>query len=231
MDRPTKEPDPPLPSLYPSYFPYHTQHSILCTIQRVLEECFFDFTNKWMPAEIERNGWDCATAVELTKWTRLLPKWSSKLPEECLQLHGSELDTLLYTIQKIRHTAVHRLRTTARGIGELVLSAIRLAEVLQDGVRTSQLEDLHLDIQRKIKAMELSKNALEGHLISELKAIQLQREELDRKEEELRMATVNSNRENRALVGFLIEKSVQRIFGDESDSGFTTADEGDDKLV
>lgn len=207
------------------------QHSILCTIQRVLEECFFDFTNKWMPAEIERNGWDCATAVELTKWTRLLPKWSAKLPEECLQLHGSELDTLLYTIRKIRHTAVHRLRTTARGIGELALSAMRLAEVLQDGARISQLEDLHLDIQGKIKAMELSQNALEEHLISALKAIQLQREELDRKEEELRMATVNSDRENRALVGFLIEKSVQRIFGDESDSGFTTADEGDDKLV
>jgi hypothetical protein len=182
--------------------------------------------------EIKSRGWECAAAVELTKWTRLLPKWASQLPDGALEMGGSDLSELLATIPKIRHTAVHRLPTTARGIGTLVNCAMRFADVLQDPLRVSQLEDLHLDIQNKTKAMELNKNALEEGLIRELRAIQLQREELDRREEELREKTVNSDKENKALMGLLLEESMKRILGggkegpDDSSAGFATADEG-----
>ncbi|KAE8163563.1 hypothetical protein BDV40DRAFT_311615 [Aspergillus tamarii] len=223
------EPELQIPSLYPSCFPYHAQHSILSQVQQVLEECCFDFTKKWLPLELESHGWDCAAAVELTKWTRLLMKWSPQLPDGSLQSNGPEFHERLADVSGIRHTAVHRIPTTARGIDTLVVSAMRLAEALQDTLRTSQLEDLHLDIQAKIEAMEFNKNALEENLRRELEAIQRQREELDRKEVELRAKTIANNNANKGLMGVLVKETMERIFSDgtyeNSSTGFITADE------
>ncbi|KAF7591633.1 hypothetical protein BBP40_001272 [Aspergillus hancockii] len=229
---PSAEPEQRIPSLYPSYFPYHAQHSILSTVQNTLEECCFDFANKWLPSEISSRGWECPAAVELTQWTRLLPMWASQLPDGALKLGGSELSELLATIPKIRHTAVHRLPTTARGIGTLVNCAMRLAEALQDPLRMSQLEDLYLDVQSKTEEMELNKNALEEDLVCELISIQLQREELERREEELRAKAVSKDQENKVLMGLLVEESMESIFNggkaelDDSSTESATGDEG-----
>ncbi|EAW12032.1 uncharacterized protein ACLA_007920 [Aspergillus clavatus NRRL 1] len=226
----------PIPSLYPSYFPYHAQHAILSTVQRILEECCFDFATRWMPTEVHDHGWDCAAAVELTKWTKLLSKWTPRLPSEALDLSASDLDTSMYTIRKIRHTAVHRLPTTARGVGAMVLSAMRFAEVLRDALRAAQLEDLHADIQSKIKTMELNKNALEDHFARELRALQLQREELDRQQERLIAMTIKNDKDNKNLMGLLVEESMERIFNgkgreldDDDLNGFATADDGEEE--
>src|SRR5215469_4868795 len=119
-----------MPSLYPSYLPYHVQHLILTTAQRVLEECCFRFTKRWLPSILKYHGWDCAEAVELTKWTRILAKRSAStnLPMHALKLSGSTLQDILFATNKLRHTAVHRLPTSARGIGQLIQSAVKLAE-------------------------------------------------------------------------------------------------------
>lgn len=230
----TPTPNYPRPSLHPLYFPYSAQHCILTSTQQVLEESCFEFTKKWLPSEIEAREWDCAAALELTRWMDFLTEQSqsqpARLPDEALRLRGPELDALVFKIRQIRHTAVHRVPTTAPEVGTMVLEALRLVEALQDPVRMSQLEDLYGDIRNKVQAMELSKGALEDGLVSELEAIRLQREELDRREEWLRDSTVRSDRDNKALVGFLVKQSVARIFNvtgslDDS-SGFETADDG-----
>ncbi|PIG83952.1 hypothetical protein AARAC_008508 [Aspergillus arachidicola] len=215
---PSAEPELKAPSLYPSCFPYHAQHSILSQVQQVLEESCFDFTKKWLPLELERHGWDCAAAVELTKWTNHLMKWSPQLPDGSLQSSGPEFHARLAKVSGIRHC----------------ISAMRLTEALRDTLRTSQLESLHLDIQAKIKAMEFSKNALEEELSRELEAIQRQREELDKKEVELQAKTIANDNEVKVLMGLLVKKSIERIFcgGTYEDSltGVVTADmkaEGD----
>ncbi|KAE8319899.1 hypothetical protein BDV41DRAFT_570816 [Aspergillus transmontanensis] len=219
---PSAELELKVPSLYPSYFPYHAQHSILSQVQQVLEESCFYFTKKWLPSELERHGWDCAAAVELTKWTNLLMKCAPEFHARLAKVSG------------IRHTAVHRAPTTAIAIDAFIVSAMRLTEALRDTLRTSQLESLHLDIQTKIKAMEFSKNALEEELSRELEAIQRQREELDKKEVELQAKTIANDNEIKVLMGLLVKKSIERIFcsGTYEDSltGVVTADvkaEGD----
>ncbi|KJK64717.1 hypothetical protein P875_00011015 [Aspergillus parasiticus SU-1] len=231
---PSAELELKVPSLYPSYFPYHAQHSILSQVQQVLEESCSYFTKKWLPSELERHGWDCAAAVELTKWTNLLMKWSPQLPDGSLQSSGPEFHACLAKVSGIRHTAVHRAPTTAIAIDAFIVSAMRLTEALRDTLRTSQLESLHLDIQAKIKAMEFSKNALEEELSRELEAIQRQREELDKKEVELQAKTIANDNEIKVLMGLLVKKSIERIFcsGTYEDSltGVVTADvkaEGD----
>jgi hypothetical protein len=204
-----------MPSLYPSYFPYKVQHIILTTTQRILEECCFDFARKWVPSTLQEHGWDCAAAVELTKWTRILVKHSTKLPMQTLDLKGSSFNEVLIATNKLRHTAVHRLPTTARGVHQLIQSALRLTETLNDPLRTAQLEELHHEIDSKIKAMELNKNVLEDELNAQLQEIQQQREELDRREKDVTATALREDMENKTLIGFLLEEAVQKIFDEE----------------
>jgi len=134
---------------------------------------------------------------------------------QALDLKESSLNVALFSTNKLRHTAVHRLPTTARGIDQLIRSALRLTETLHDPLRAAQLEELHDEIDSKIKAMELNKNVLEDELNTLLREIQRQREELDRKEKELIVTTLKEDLDNKALIGLLLEESVHRIFDED----------------
>lgn len=202
-----------IPSLYPSYVPYGAQHAILTTAQTVLEECCFDFASKTIPDALSERGWDCASAVELTKWARVLHK---ELPQG---LSGVTVQSALVSTHQLRHTAVHRLRTTARGISRLLESAVGLAEALNDVARAAQLEELKSELDGKIKAMEMSKNVLEDRAAAGLEEIRRQREELDRQEKQLVLDMLTEDREYKDLVGKLLVASVKDIFEDRTDDG------------
>ncbi|OTB00697.1 hypothetical protein M426DRAFT_65441 [Hypoxylon sp. CI-4A] len=205
-----------LPSLYPTYIPYKAQHVILNEAQRMLEETCFEFAQKWLPAVLVEKGWDCASSVELTKWTRLLTTKADVIPSEAFHLTGMPpLAELLAATSKLRHSAVHRLWTTARGIQDLVKSAVALAVILGDHKRASQLEEICHELESKIKAMELNKNALENSTTAGLEDIKRQREELDRKEREVIASMVKNDQENRNLIGALLEDSMSRILEDK----------------
>ncbi len=204
-----------VPRLYPTYLPYRAQHAVLNTAQRILEECCFAFTQRWLLSVLQSHGWDCAAAVELTRWTRILSQRSATLSAHSLTRHGPALAELLCTASKLRHTAVHRLPTTARGIAAFVQAASQLATALQDAARAAQLDALHAELDRNIKAMELHKNALEDALSRHLQDICRQRQALDQKEREAKAAMVREDGENKSLVGSLLEESVWRIFGAE----------------
>jgi hypothetical protein len=164
---------------------------------------------------VDGHGWDCAESVELTKWTRTIAKSASKLPAHALATGTSNLNGILLATHRLRHTAVHRLPTTARGISELIGAALKCAEALQDSVRALQLEELRKDINVKIEAMELNKNALEDTVRDELKKIRQRREELNRMEEELMANMKKDDLENKSLIGSLLEDSMSKIFGKE----------------
>ncbi|KAI1772566.1 hypothetical protein F4818DRAFT_424788 [Hypoxylon cercidicola] len=209
-----------LPSLYPTYIPYKAQHVILNEAQRMLEESCFEFVQKWAPAVLEEQGLDCASSVELTKWTRLLAKIADKMPQEAFHLAVTPLTDILFATNKLRHSAVHRLPTTARGIQDLVKSAVALTFALNDQKRAGQLEEMCYELDSKIKAMELNKNVLENSVKVGLEEIQRQREALDRKETEMIANMIRDDRENKGLIGILLEDSVGRILeGAEMEDG------------
>jgi DNA polymerase kappa len=205
-----------------------TQHSVLTTTQRILEECCFDFVKRWLSSILLDNGWDCAAAVELTKWTRILAERSETLPKHALAVSEAPINDILFSTHKIRHSAVHRLPITARGLNQLIESALRLAEALQDHPRAAQLEALYFEIDSKIKAMELNKNALEEEYASELQKLCQQREELDEKERSLRANMLSGDMENKRLIGSLLEESVREIFHEGVEWHSAVKDTGDD---
>jgi len=201
-------------SLYPSYLPYSIQHLILTTVQRQLEDCCYDFTAKWLPSLLKDNKWDCAEAVELTKWTRTLAKHCGKLPAGAFASNQeAPLNETFSSTNVLRHTAVHRIPTTAQGIHKMIQFALRLANTLNDHSRAADLENLCLEIGSRIRDMELNKNFLENRLDEQLQTINRQRAELDKKEQESIAAMLKENQENKLLIGSFLEDAVNSTFG------------------
>jgi len=179
-----------------------------------------------MPELLQEKNWECAAAAELTEWTKMFLKGKhpqSELPE-LSEEGGTEL---LQKVANVRHTAVHRLPTTAKDVCRLLESAVTFAQVLRDDRRAEQLDGLRAELSSKIKAMELNKKVLGDKLASELQAIQKRREELDKREAELIQKTLNDDMDNKILIGQLLEGSVHQIFKNHSGDG--QGESGDDE--
>jgi len=220
-----------VPSLYPLYFPYKAQHQLLSRTQRLLEECCYAFTEQWLPDVLEQRQWDCPEAIELNTWTYVVSKRLKKLPSHCFGDLGSEpsmsLSKVLISINDLRHAAVHRVRTTAKGISEMIRSATRFACALGGSAWEKQLAELQQEIDGKIRAMELNKNFLETKLEREMQDVARQRKELDEKEKNALTTMLREDKDHCASIGDLLSRSAERIFAGGMDDGLklTEADQ------
>jgi uncharacterized protein YPO0396 len=168
---------------------------------------------KWLPSLLEDNKWDCPEAVELTKWTRILARRLNKIPAHAITNDSAvSLHEIFFSTNELRHTAVHRLSTSAKGIHKMIQSASRLARTLGDNKRAAHLRHLELEIEGRIRDMELNKNFLENRLDEQLRAIGERRAELDRLEQEAIATMLKEDRENRILIGSLLEGSCMDAF-------------------
>ncbi|WYZ42167.1 hypothetical protein EsH8_V_001062 [Colletotrichum jinshuiense] len=195
--------------------------------------------------EITRSEQDCAafSQVDLQQLTEtiavkgesdedILDKEWPKLPTLAVNFTGSSINEVLVPNRQLRHTAVHRLPTTAREISHLLRWATRLAEVLQDPIRVAQLVEMKSEIDNMIEAMELTKNVLEDRTIATLNDISLQKQELDKREKYAVQQMLAEDRDHKALIGRLLGASVENIFirrknasepGDLDDANFEDA--------
>ena len=139
----------------------------------------------------------------------------SKLPSQAFAKDSDlSLAGTLTAIIKLRHSAVHRLPTTAKGISEMIRSATRFASCLRDSAREQQFEELEHQLEGKIRALELNKNFLETKLDKELQEIARQRRELDEKEKEAVTTMLREDKEHGSLISGLLSRSVEHIFGE-----------------
>jgi hypothetical protein len=139
----------------PSAFPYNVQHYILSLSQQILEEACFQFMKRWLPSLLEKRGWACAAAVELTSWVRVIKKHLDILPSGCMNTEQQKcFKETLPCIIRLRHTAVHRLHLTSVQLLEQVHSAYILAEVLQDKKCKDRLQTIHLRVDTWVKNMD-----------------------------------------------------------------------------
>ncbi|PQE27761.1 ubiquinol-cytochrome-c reductase cytochrome c1 protein [Rutstroemia sp. NJR-2017a BVV2] len=192
----------------------------MTTTQRELEECCFDFAAKWLPSILEDHKWDCAEAAELNKWTSTLVARYGKLPAHAIN-NDSEtpLQDVFLATTVVRHTAVHRLPVTAQGIQKMIQSALQLARTLGDHSRAEGFEGLHLEMESRIRDMELNKNFLENRFDEQLQVISEQRAELDRQEKEALATMLQEDQKNKQLVGSFLEGAVKAIFGQRDEIG------------
>jgi hypothetical protein len=158
--------------LCPAYVLYQVQHIVLGTTQRLLEECCFYFATEWLPKILQEYTWGCPEAGELNKWTRILKKYCNKLPQHAFD-NGDRLplNHLFSSVDKLRHSAVHRLPLKATELIEMVMTGARFASVLRDQYRAAQLTQLCQELEDKIRTFEADQALLEKRLAKELREI------------------------------------------------------------
>lgn len=209
---PPKLNDFDIQSLYLTFIPYRVQHLLLTVTQRLLEECCFEFATKWLPNVLKERKWDCAEAVELNRWVRVLLKYSGSLPQHAFNNDGNlPLKTILLPINALRHSAVHRLHISTPKIANMIESAAKVASVLGDQRRAMQLIELQQEMQTQSSTLEIWKDKLRTNFAGDLQHIAKQRAELDQMEEQAKRTVIQEDNDMKISIGTFLESSIQKI--------------------
>ncbi|KEF57251.1 uncharacterized protein A1O9_05168 [Exophiala aquamarina CBS 119918] len=198
-----------VPSLYPVYLPYQTQHRLLLKVQGILEDACYNFGSREMKDVIEKEGWDCAECVELNVWARTLLANKNIFQLEDLESLGQQFSELTSSINHLRHTVVHRLRINANGLERFLADAEALAQLLHDDYNTRSLARLRREAQISIDELKRNKDLLESRLNSKLKKISDQRIEIDQLEQSVVDEMLKADKEYQLLAGSNLDEAIQ----------------------
>lgn len=182
--------------------PYALQHRVLASIQSLLEECCFDFGKRWLPDIITSEGWEVSEQVELTTWTAKLKQHAKRIPADAaFKIPGKSWEEVLFGTHVLRHSAVHRLKTSAYGLVNLIEGAVLLTRMLKDIPRAQRIEEIRDILKSSIEEMERHKKVLQEKLSSQLQSIARQRAELDALEKMAINGMVQSDTDNKFATG------------------------------
>ncbi|CZS96823.1 uncharacterized protein RAG0_06005 [Rhynchosporium agropyri] len=194
---------------YLCYLPFATQHSILQSIQNLLEECLFEFAKARVPHVLTAARWHTHHAGELNLWWPVFRNVMNALPKEAID--HSQLDSsignLFDRIKHIRHITVHRIQEMPMSSVEwMTKDAASLALALGDNDRGSRL----LELYKRVKDVcERAQAALEPTVVrrgqlkvgeEEIRTLEAQRAQIDQRlavlrEEQLRFLDVREGTE------------------------------------
>ncbi|KAE9374093.1 hypothetical protein N431DRAFT_543550 [Stipitochalara longipes BDJ] len=182
-----------IPLLFPVYLPFRTQHQLLI--------------KHAMPDVLQQNQWDCPESAELNLWATEFLRRQSAFAEKGKNV-GKSLEKLFRSVADIRHSAVHRIRVSARGIEQFIFDAESLATLLGDEVCVKSLTNIRRDTQLAIEELERNKHVLSSKLTKNLKKIAAARAELDRLEEEAIAEMVKEDGEYQVFAGTNLEQAI-----------------------
>ncbi|KAF7502183.1 hypothetical protein GJ744_006763 [Endocarpon pusillum] len=170
----------PIPRLYPIYLPFRAQHQVLALVQSILEECCFDFGNSWIPELMKENNWEEAESIELTQWINRFSKHADSLPQVATKApSGKGLKEVLSATSTVRNSAVHRLRTSATEILEMLDDAVAFTEALNDIEKATRIEKVKSEFRVIIDDVVEYQTLLACKLSNQLKDLARRRAEID----------------------------------------------------
>ncbi|CAN9444882.1 unnamed protein product [Alternaria alternata] len=175
--------------------PLWDQHRILVRVQYALEKACFIFAQERLGGILQKEGWDCAEAVELNRWPKVLLTYQKECDLNSAQEVGKPLPSLLDSIVQLRHDAVHRARLTSNKLLERLADAVVLARLIQDDRCINLISTIRQKTQHAIEEL-VSDKALLNRKLGEIKTTFAEkRAELDRQEASLLDITVKEHRE------------------------------------
>ncbi|KAK5215328.1 hypothetical protein LTR72_011610 [Exophiala xenobiotica] len=198
-----------VPSLYPVYLPYRTQHRLLLKVQGIHENACYNFGSREMKDIMAKKGWDCPECVELNVWARTFLTNQGCFQPVDLEGLGQSFSELTSSISHLRHAVVHRLRISAEGLERFLVDAEALTQLLHDDHSTMSLARLRRDTQMSIEELKRNKDLLESRLNSKLKQISDQRIELDRLEQSIVDEMLKADKEYHLLAGSNLDEAIQ----------------------
>lgn len=181
-------------------------------VQCILEECCFIFASTSLPEAVSARGWEYPEAAELKQWIKLLqPREEEIAPSAISIIPGRSWQEVLLETSKIRHSAVHRLPTSAKGIQNMIGDALMLTTMLRAPTQTSLLEHIGQELSSSIKQVEGRLVVLEKSLSEELDELANRRAELDRLQEAAIRRIIEHDRENRRVIGLALDEDLGKL--------------------
>ncbi|OCK80284.1 hypothetical protein K432DRAFT_434859 [Lepidopterella palustris CBS 459.81] len=139
-----------IPSLFPVYLPFATQHFLLVKVQTILERACFDFGQQTIPDIMQKNRWDCPESAELNLWaTEFLKRQGVFHKRKDI---GQSLENLFCSVADIRHAAVHRIHMA---IEELERNKHVLSSKLEETRKSIAAQREELDRLEKAAVSEM----------------------------------------------------------------------------
>ena len=195
-----------VPQLHPVCLPFKTQHKILVFVQHLLEECCFEFGNAWVPDLMEARKWHEVESVELNQWTQEFLKHVKLPPPSAIKpIAGKSITEILWETHPIRHSAVHRLPTSAAGIVNMLTAAIDFTEALRCSKQTEKITDIKVQLESSMEEIVQHQTLLERKLTDQLEEIARRRAELDKLERSSIEEMLAVDKKQRAEVGAAFE--------------------------
>ncbi len=195
-----------IPQLYPIYLPFRAQHRVLTLVQSTLEGCCFEFGNSWVPELMKANNWEEAESIELTQWIKRFSKCTNSLPEMATNPpSGKGLKEVLCATSTLRHSAVHRLKTSAAGILKMLDAALAFTKALNDAERASCIEKIRNKFRVIIDDIVQHQTLLECKLSDQLKDIARRRAEIDELERQAIEDMLDNDKIHRTSAGSMVE--------------------------
>ncbi|KAF5702387.1 hypothetical protein FGLOB1_9640 [Fusarium globosum] len=162
------------------YLPFPTEHLLMEKLQKVLEAACYEYGVRELSSILQERHWDCPEAVELSQWAELLGNKGNLKRQDS----DRSLKELLHSIAQIRHTAVHRLRTSSVGLQRFLADAEDLTRALGDNLYIQAIAKLNLETQSTLTELAQNKQSIQLRLEEAQEEIAKQRAELDQKEQD-----------------------------------------------
>ncbi|RYN62675.1 hypothetical protein AA0119_g13109 [Alternaria tenuissima] len=169
-----------IPSLYPVYLPFSTQHKILVSVQHMLESACYTFGQKKLEFVLEREGLECAEAVELHRWANIFQTQRVDFPKDNLEALGRPLPELLRSMTELRHAAVHRTRLSANSAMQIISDAESFVKLIENDTCIIGISRLRRETETAVKALKAKKGSLELKFTGVEKRLEAQRADLER---------------------------------------------------
>ena len=165
---------------------------------------------------MEAQKWYEAESIELKKWNHRFSKYAKSLPPSAIKpIVGKTTAEILHDTSKIRHSAVHRLRTSAASILNMLGAAITFAEALNDSRRAERVTKIKTQLETSVEEIVQHQNLLERKLTDQLEDIARRRAELDELEKSHIEEMLETDKEQRTEIGSAFESF---LVGSEQES-------------
>jgi hypothetical protein len=172
----------------------------------MLEECCFQFGKSWAPEMMVAHSWEEAESIELTQWIKRFSNQVKKIPPAAtMSTAGKSLKEIMFATSNLRHSAVHRLRTSAAGILKMLDTAIAFTQALKDTERTAHIETIRKEVAVVIQDIVQHQTLLERKLSDQLKDFATRRAEIDELERLAIEAMLDNDKAQRCSAGSAIE--------------------------
>lgn len=171
------------------HLPFVSQHEIVVHLQKYLERVCFIYGQAKMPGVLQKQGWRCAEAIQLSTWMDEFSRRQHTFSNTCDKgnkgCDGDGLQKLFQSVSKIRDTAVNRTAVNLRTIRTFITDAAQLVRVLDVEPHRDLIDQIQLDIGKVVDELGQRERLLRADGKTELTKIAQERARLDREQREV----------------------------------------------